>query len=79
MKIAEHYSLLHHNTFGIDQQCDEYVEWESEAEAVAVAKRLRESGKPFLLLGGGSNLLLTKDFAGTVTTPALTGAYTPSI
>lgn len=70
MKIAEHYSLLHHNTFGIDQQCDEYVEWESEAEAVAVAKRLRESGKPFLLLGGGSNLLLTKDFAGTVTTPA---------
>lgn len=70
MNIAEHYSLLHHNTFGIDQQCDEFVEWESEADAIAVAQRLRESGRPYLLLGGGSNLLLTGDFHGIVVTPS---------
>ena len=70
MKTAEHYSLLHHNTFGIDQQCDVFVEWESEADAVAVARQLRDSHKPYLLLGGGSNLLLTDDFHGTVVTPA---------
>ena len=70
MKTAEHYSLLHHNTFGIDQLCDVFVEWESEADAVAVARQLRDSHKPYLLLGGGSNLLLTDDFHGTVVTPA---------
>ena len=70
MKTAEHYSLLHHNTFGIDQLCDAFVEWESEGDAMAVARQLRDSHKPYLLLGGGSNLLLTDDFHGTVVTPA---------
>lgn len=71
MKIENNYSLLHANTFGIDQKCDEYVVYESVADAVAVARRLREDGGvPFLLLGGGSNLLLTDDFHGRVITPA---------
>lgn len=70
MKTAKNYSLLHHNTFGIDQQCDEFVEWENEGDAVVVARLLREGNKPYLLLGGGSNLLLTGDFHGTVVTPA---------
>lgn len=71
MKTEKNYSLLHANTFGIDQKCDEYVVYESPADAVAVARRLREDGGvPFLLLGGGSNLLLIDDFHGRVITPA---------
>lgn len=71
MQIFKDYSLLHANTFGIDQKCDEYVVYDSEKDAVELAVELRRQGEePFLLLGGGSNLLLTKDFHGKVLTPA---------
>ncbi len=70
MQIFKNYSLLHANTFGIDQRCDEYVVYGSENDAVELAHELRkQGGAPFLLLGGGSNLLLTKDFHGKVLTP----------
>ena len=68
MKTYEDYSLLHENTFGIDQKCDRFVVYDSTDDAVAIAR----SGlaAPLLILGGGSNLLLTRDFHGTVVTPA---------
>lgn len=71
METQKNYSLLHDNTFGIDQRCDEYVVFDSVEDAVAVAKDLKAHAcVPYLLLGGGSNLLLTKDFHGKVVTPA---------
>lgn len=70
MKIQQHYSLLHHNTFGMDQQCDEYLEFSSTADAVAASAYIREhADRPLLILGGGSNLLLTHDFQGIVVSP----------
>ena len=66
MLIEKDHSLLGDNTFHIDQKCDEYVVFANEADAVALARDLKD---PFLLLGGGSNLLLTKDFHGKVVTP----------
>ena len=70
MKIQQHYSLLHHNTFGMDQQCDEYLEFTSTADAVAASAYIREhADRPLLILGGGSNLLLTHDFQGLVVSP----------
>lgn len=71
MQKFNDYSLVHHNTFGIDQKCDEYIIYENEADAVSIANEFRAcSGKPYLLLGGGSNLLLTSDYHGKVVTPA---------
>lgn len=71
MQRFKDYSLLNENTFGIDQMCDEYVVYDGDADAVSVAKELREHAEcPFLLLGGGSNLLLTEDFHGKVVSPA---------
>lgn len=62
--------MLHANTFGIDQKCDEYIVYSNEGDAVEVAGELRNhAGEQFLLLGGGSNLLLTRDFHGRVITP----------
>lgn len=62
--------MLHDNTFGIDQKCDEYIVYGNEGDAVEVAGELRNhAGEPYLLLGGGSNLLLTRDFHGRVITP----------
>ena len=64
------YSLLQHNTFGIDAKCRRFVEYSSVEEAQAVAKLL---DGPYLLIGAGSNLLLTDDFNGTVVHSAIKG------
>lgn len=60
------YSLLHHNTFGIDAKCRRFIEYTSEAEAQQVAKMLTQDDYPILIIGSGSNLLLTSDYDGMV-------------
>lgn len=60
------YSLLSHNTFGIDVQCRRFVEYETLEEAQAVVRSLTTEDYPLLILGSGSNLLLTGDYNGTV-------------
>lgn len=69
MQTFKDHSLLHDNTFGIDQSCDEYIIFNDEKDAIGIAQDLQQHPTPFLLLGGGSNLLLTKDFKGKVITP----------
>ena len=64
------YSLLHHNTFGIDAKCRRFLEYASVEEAQEIARQLQE---PYLLIGAGSNLLLTGDFDGTVVHSAVKG------
>ncbi len=67
------YSLLAHNTFGIDASCRRFLEYSSIEEARLVADILRGGNNPFLIIGGGSNLLLTKDYAGVVVHSAIKG------
>ena len=67
------YNLLAHNTFGIDASCKHFVEYQSMEEAQAVARLLNREDGPFLIIGGGSNLLLTRDFEGTVVHSAIKG------
>ncbi|MEG1563200.1 MAG: UDP-N-acetylmuramate dehydrogenase [Bacteroides sp.] len=61
----EHYPLLLHNTFGIEATANCFIEYGSTDE-------LRELifsdciTTPYLHIGGGSNLLFTKDFEGTI-------------
>ena len=64
------YSLLHHNTFGIDAKCRRFLEYVSVEEAQEIARQLQE---PYLLIGAGSNLLLTGDFDGTMVHSAVKG------
>ena len=73
MRIEENYSLKAHNTFGIDAKCGRFLEYETVEEAQQVAEVLRESATPYIIIGGGSNLLLTKDFDGIVVHSALKG------
>jgi len=73
MKDILNYNLKAHNTFGIDASCRRFVQFDTPEEAVAVLPGLYASGEPLLLLGGGSNLLLTGDFPGTVVHSALRG------
>jgi UDP-N-acetylmuramate dehydrogenase len=60
------YSLKEHNTFGIEAKCERFVEFTSVEEAQQVAEMLRETDLPYIIIGGGSNLLLTKDYSGIV-------------
>lgn len=66
VRIEKDYSLKQHNTFGIDAKCAQFVEYSSETEAKEVAELLRTSRVPYIIIGGGSNLLLTRDYEGTV-------------
>ena len=55
-------SLLPYNTFGIDVKSKKFISVRSTNELKAVLNQNQE--KRLLVLGGGSNLLLTKDFDG---------------
>ena len=67
------YSLLRHNTFGIEARCKRFLEYASEEEACQIASLLKDHTEPLLIIGGGSNLLLTADFPGTVVHSAVKG------
>ena len=59
------YSLLPYNTFGIDFSASRFLEYASVAEL----KEYIAQGAvttPFLHIGGGSNLLFTKDYDGLI-------------
>ncbi len=71
MKDLKDYSLLRHNTFGIDARCARFLEYASEEEARQVADILRSTTMPYIIIGGGSNLLLTRDFEGIVVHSAI--------
>ncbi len=73
MKDLRDYSLLAHNTFGIDARCSRFLEYETAVEAQQVANILRETLIPYIIIGGGSNLLLTRDFPGIVVHSAVKG------
>lgn len=72
MREERNYSLLAHNTFGIDACCNKFLEYASVEEAQQVASILT-SEKNFMVIGSGSNLLLTSDYNGTVVHSAIKG------
>ena len=75
MKDERNYSLKEHNTFGIDAKCRRFIEFEDDEEAFEVAEILRKSALPYIIIGGGSNLLLTRDFDGIVVRSGVKGHY----
>ena len=75
MKDIRNHSLKEHNTFGISAVCDRFVEFDTESELRQLLRRERfaKQQEPLLILGGGSNLLLTGNFHGTVLHSAIVG------
>ena len=58
------YSLLHHNTFGIDASCTRFEEYASVAQLKEIITTLGDT--PWLHIGAGSNLLFVQDYDGVV-------------
>ena len=73
MRDERNYSLKAHNTFGIEAKCSRFLEYATVGEAQKVARILGESDTPYIIIGGGSNLLLTQDFDGIVVHSRLMG------
>ncbi|MFP3565517.1 UDP-N-acetylmuramate dehydrogenase [Paraburkholderia sp. SIMBA_030] len=67
------YPLKTHNTFGFDVRARFACRIEREAQLMAAVRDPRAAGLPRLVLGGGSNVVLTGDFGGLVLLVALRG------
>ena len=63
MNIQENFSLKNYNTFGVEAKAKYFAEVNSLEE---LKETLQFSYSPILVLGGGSNVLFTKDFDGLV-------------
>jgi len=64
MKIQKNISLKPFNTFGIEASTSLFTEWNSVTDVVEYAQSTELKKHPRLILGGGSNMLLTQDFDG---------------
>ena len=66
MQIRENISLRPYNTFGIDAKARYFTSFQTIDELREIIQNKQFSSVPNLVLGGGSNILLTKDFNGLV-------------
>lgn len=68
MQFLENYSLRQHNTFGIDARARYFAGFSSVEELQELAEQAfpRQRVNPQLVLGGGSNILLTGNLDGWV-------------
>ena len=73
MKDYKNYSLLTSNTFGIDVRAARFIEYDSVDELKLLLTEKKNENLPYLHIGGGSNLLFTKDYPGVVLHSAIKG------
>lgn len=66
MNIIENYPLLKLNTFGVDVKAKYFTSINTINELIELTKTNVFKNLALLILGGGSNILLTKDFDGLV-------------
>jgi len=65
-RLKKNYSLKSYNTFHIDAKAKYFATFESVIELKEILKSNIYSNNKTLILGGGSNILLTKDYNGLV-------------
>jgi UDP-N-acetylmuramate dehydrogenase len=71
MQIQENFSLKSHNSFGIDVNARHYAVFSDVDQLSKLAREFKSS--PVFVLGGGSNILFTKNFDGLVLHNRITG------
>ncbi len=73
MNIQENVSLKPYNTFGIEAKACQFAEIRSVADLQQILRDPAYASLPMLIIGGGSNLLFTRDFEGLVVKISLPG------
>ena len=71
--FKENYGLKKYNTFGIDAKAKYFVTFDSIIELKNILHSEIYSNNKTFILGGGSNILLTKDFDGLILHNKITG------
>jgi len=66
MQIQENISLKKYNTFQIDAKAAFFVEVKNNEDIQQLVSNEVWTRYPHLILGGGANILFTKDYAGLV-------------
>ena len=66
MKISKDYSLLPHNTFGMDVKASLFIEYASVEELKEVLNKYPLKENKWLHVGGGSNLLFIGNYEGMI-------------
>src|SRR5262245_33878739 len=64
--IRENFSLIRFNTMGVDVSCRYFADIGSVKDIQKLIKDKKYSDSPKFVLGGGSNILFTKDFSGII-------------
>ena len=73
LQLQARVSLKPFNTFGVDVQAQQFAEAHSDADVREALAYCAEHQLPLLVIGGGSNLLLTADIPALVLRMATTG------
>ena len=73
MNIKLNFDLNKFNTFGVSVLASHFVEISNEVDLIELFKLKEFKEKPKLFLGGGSNILFTKNFNGLVISNQLKG------
>jgi len=71
--MQTNYSLVNHNSFGINVSASLFAAPETTDQLISVAEKHDFDKLPFLILGEGSNLLFMRNFDGIVLNPQLKG------
>jgi len=75
MFIQQNISLRECNTFGIEANAREFVEVTTLDELNVIVSNFNLSERKVMVLGGGSNILLTQDFDGMIIKNSIKGIY----
>jgi len=75
MLIHQDYSLKRLHTFGIDVKTKLFAEIFSDGDLFEIISDKKLMAEPKFILGGGSNILFTKNFNGLVIKVSLPGIY----
>lgn len=73
MQVFKNFDLREHNSFGLPARCAYFVRIDEATEIPQAIDMATHLGKPMLVLGGGSNMLFTHDYDGTVLQMAIPG------
>jgi UDP-N-acetylmuramate dehydrogenase len=69
INVQENISLKKFNTFGLDVKASTMLEFTEETDIPTIVSLHDLKSKPFLILGGGSNVLFTADYQGLIIHP----------
>jgi UDP-N-acetylmuramate dehydrogenase len=73
MIIYKNIRLKKYNTFGLDYNADCLISVKTEKDAFSLFRKEISWKEPLLIVGGGSNILFTCDFSGTILCPEFSG------